>query len=270
MTDLYKKIDRAIKLIKSIPSNEIELCYSGGKDSDVILRLAKLAKVSVVPIYKSTTIDPVGTLKHVASVDNIQIVRPKLSMLEIIAKHGMPTMRSRHCCSILKEYPILPSAILGIRRDESVKRATRYFEPEICRIYSAKKRVKQYLPILDWTLDDVSKFIEEEGIILAPHYYVNGVLDVTRRLGCIGCPLKSDRGLSDFRTCPKMGRLWLKSVVKWWDLHPLAKSRTRFSTPYELFVHNLFYKTYESFYLAKTASLTPLDAFDVCLKNGWI
>lgn len=270
MTDLYKKIDRAIKLIKSIQSNEIELCYSGGKDSDVILRLAKLAKVSVVPIYKSTTIDPVGTLKHVASVENIQIIRPKLSMLEIIEKCGMPTMRSRHCCGILKEYPVLDTAILGIRREESVKRAARYSEPEVCRIYSAKVRVKQYLPILDWTLDDIAKFIEEENITLAPRYYVNGKVDVTKRLGCIGCPLKSDRGASDFKTCPRMGRLWLKSVIKWWDLHPLAKSRKKFSTPYELFVHNIFYRTYEDFYLAKTASLNPLNAFEICLKYGWI
>lgn len=41
---LSKKIDAAISLLQSTCKNEIvELCYSGGKDSDVILTLAKLA-----------------------------------------------------------------------------------------------------------------------------------------------------------------------------------------------------------------------------------
>lgn len=41
--ELEKKVERAIKLLKSIPQDkEIELCYSSGKDSEVILELAKM------------------------------------------------------------------------------------------------------------------------------------------------------------------------------------------------------------------------------------
>ena len=42
--ELQKKIDRAIKLLRSIPLAEgeaVEVSYSGGKDSDVILQLVK-------------------------------------------------------------------------------------------------------------------------------------------------------------------------------------------------------------------------------------
>ena len=43
---IEKKIDQAIKLLQSIPQDgPIELCYSTGKDSDVILELAKMADV---------------------------------------------------------------------------------------------------------------------------------------------------------------------------------------------------------------------------------
>lgn len=41
--DLEKKVQRAIRLLQSIPKDkEIELCYSCGKDSDVILELANM------------------------------------------------------------------------------------------------------------------------------------------------------------------------------------------------------------------------------------
>lgn len=41
---LQKKIDRSIRLLQSVQKRydgEIEIAYSGGKDSDVILQLAK-------------------------------------------------------------------------------------------------------------------------------------------------------------------------------------------------------------------------------------
>ena len=63
---LIEKIDRSIKLLKSIKSDEIELSYAGGKDSDVILELAKMADIRYRAIYKKTTIDPAGTIKPVS------------------------------------------------------------------------------------------------------------------------------------------------------------------------------------------------------------
>lgn len=64
--DLHRKIDFAIKLLRSIPTDDgpVEISYSGGKDSDVILELAKMAGIPYRAIYKNTTIDPPGTIKH--------------------------------------------------------------------------------------------------------------------------------------------------------------------------------------------------------------
>ena len=74
--ELQKKIDRAIRLLKSIENatdangdkQPIEIAYSGGKDSDVILQLAKEAGINFKAIYRCTTIDPPGTIKHVIDV----------------------------------------------------------------------------------------------------------------------------------------------------------------------------------------------------------
>lgn len=56
--ELKKKVDRAIKLLQSTcQDQQVELCYSGGKDSDVILELAKMSKINYRAIYKNTTIN---------------------------------------------------------------------------------------------------------------------------------------------------------------------------------------------------------------------
>ena len=172
--DLNRKIDFAIKLLRSIPQDgPIELCYSGGKDSDVILELAKMAGIPFEAIYKNTTIDPPGTLQHCREM-GVKIVQPKKSFLKLIEEQGNPTRYHRFCCGNLKEYKIHDRAILGIRREESAKRAARYKEPEACRVYSKTEKVRQYFPILEWTLDDVVRFIEERGIHCAPTYYDGG------------------------------------------------------------------------------------------------
>ena len=55
--ELQIKVDRAVKLIQSAGKiaqehgQPLEICYSGGKDSDVILELAKMAGVNYRAIY---------------------------------------------------------------------------------------------------------------------------------------------------------------------------------------------------------------------------
>lgn len=86
--DLQKKIDAAIQLLRTISNvygNVIELAYSGGKDSDVILQLAKESGIPFRAIYKNTTIDPPGTIKHVEQM-GVEIRRPKMTFAQLIAK----------------------------------------------------------------------------------------------------------------------------------------------------------------------------------------
>ena len=63
--NLKNKINKAIRFLKSIKAENIELAYSGGKDSDVILALANMAGIKIKAVYKNTTIDPPGTIAHV-------------------------------------------------------------------------------------------------------------------------------------------------------------------------------------------------------------
>ena len=251
--ELQKKVDFAIKLLQSCAEfyPDIELCYSGGKDSDVILELAKMAGIPFTAIYKNTTIDPPGTIKH--CLDNgVTIARPQITFYKLIEKKGFPSRFFRFCCAALKEYKIKDAAILGIRREESKARAKRYVEPEQCRVYSKDVKVHQIFPILYWTKEDVLEFIQERQIQLHPLYYnEDGSLNCNKRLGCIGCPLQSDRGLHDFKNNPKVLRQWIKSGKVYWDTHPNIKNRYWFSDVYELFAMRTFHDTLQDIVLNK-------------------
>jgi phosphoadenosine phosphosulfate reductase len=252
---LQKKVDRAIKLIQSASKiakengcPEIEVAYSGGKDSDVILELTKMSGVPYRAIYKNTTIDPAGTIKHAQDM-GAEIMRPKKTFAELLGKKGLPTRFRRFCCGVLKEYKILDYAILGVRREESVKRAKMYNEPEKCRVYSKNVKARHYFPILDWTKEDLKEFIQDRGVKLHPLYYnENGELDVTRRLGCMGCPLASRKGrINTFKEHPNLVKLYVRGGQKFLDEHPNSKIASYYKDGYEWFAENLFCKDVHEF-----------------------
>lgn len=176
---LQKKIEQSIRLLQSVQKRydgEIELAYSGGKDSDVILQLAKEAGIRYRAIYKNTTIDPPGTIAHVKEM-GVEILRPKENFFQLIAKKGFPSRFSRFCCEVLKEYKVLDKTVIGVRKAESRARKERYNEPTECRYFGAKKEenhVEQIYPILEWTDEDVRDFILDRGLKLAPLYYDTG------------------------------------------------------------------------------------------------
>lgn len=211
-----------------------------------------MAGIKFRAIYKNTTIDPPGTIRH--CLDNgVEIVRAKETFFHLIQQKGFPTRRARFCCDVLKEYKILDTAIQGIRRSESTKRAANYKEPSICRFYGSKKNhVEVILPILDWTDKDVEEFVKLREIKLHPLYYnEDGTLNIKKRLGCMGCPLKSDNGLSDFQKHPKLVKAWLRAGLRWWNEKP-QKSLIPSMT--------CSFQTYSSI-LTKSFCLPSMEAF---------
>lgn len=262
---LQKKVDFSIKLLHSIPTDNgpMEISYSGGKDSDVILELAKMAGILHRAIYKNTTIDPPGTISH-CKEKGVEVFAPTINFFDLVKKKGCPTRRARFCCEYLKEYKVLNRAVHGIRRSESVKRAKHYQEPEVCRTYPHKQgKCRVYLPILEWTDEDITQFIIERGIKCHPLYYdEQGNFHVERRLGCIGCPLKSDNGKSDFVKYPKILKRLIESCQDFIDTHPNSSSVIKFGNAYNLMFHNLFFNSYEKYHNAVTGGMFPETAIN--------
>lgn len=243
-SDLQKKIDRAIKLIQSAVKNcdmPLEIAYSGGKDSDIILQLARESGVKFRAIYKCTTIDPPGTIAHVLE-NGVEILRPSLSFAQLMAKKGQPSRLRRFCCEKLKEYKVMDRAVIGVRREESSKRAERYVEPTACRVYTKTKYVDQFFPILDWTLKDIVNFAEDRKIKFAPLYYDDhGNFHPERRLGCMCCPLASKNNrILEFKKYPGMVRFYIRAIQKYIDNHPKSKMANTYNA-YEAFAHDVFF-----------------------------
>lgn len=267
--ELNRKIDLAIKLLQSIPQDgPIELSYSGGKDSDVILELAKMAGIPFEAIYKMTTIDPPGTIKHCKD-QGVTIFKPKTTFSHLLETKGMPSRFRRFCCSDLKEYKVYDRAIQGIRRCESIKRAKRYNEPEECRVYPNKQKVRIYFPILEWTDADVEKFIKMRNIKCAPVYYdESGNFHVERRLGCIGCPLKSDVGLSDYEKYPKLLKVHIKAYQKYLDSNKDNKfPKFLNGSAYNGFFYRLFCRSTEEYIMRIGGAYSPTRR--LMQNNSW-
>jgi len=244
---LNKKIERAIKLIKSASLNAknhnciLEVAYSGGKDSDVILELAKMAGVEFRAIYKNTTIDPPKTIKHVRE-KGVEVLQPKKNFFNLIKENGLPSNIRRFCCRVLKEYKVLDYAIIGIRRVESRMRNERYKEPEQCKVYSKTQKVRQYYPILDWTDEDVAEFINARKIKCHPLYYdENGNFHVERRLGCIGCPMLDKKRIEQFKEHPNFIKAYARSLKIYRETHKDNKITSYYKDEYEQLVRDIFY-----------------------------
>ena len=254
--ELTRKVEQAIKLIQAAGKiakehgTILEICYSGGKDSDVILELARMSGVEYRAIYKNTTIDPPGTIKH-AQENGVEIARPKMTFREIIEKRGIPGRLRRFCCEVLKEYKISDYAVVGVRRDESVARKERYQEPEQCRVYNNKEKARLYYPLLEFTADDISEFIVERGIKCHPLYYdEQGRFHVERRLGCMGCPLVTPKQrIKEFHEHTGMVRLYIRAAQKFLDAHKESKMMAYIDNACEWFVMSIYCDSKEDFML---------------------
>lgn len=119
------------------------ICYSGGKDSDVILRLAMetLKPDEFEILHSITTVDSPITNRYVNEIfaelkdkgikaeKSIPVGRdgkPTNMWKLIVEKRMPPTRLARYCCQTLKEtYTPNRIAVLGVRADESTKRQGR-------------------------------------------------------------------------------------------------------------------------------------------------
>lgn len=130
------------RISKTYYKKPLVITYSGGKDSDVLLRLAEdcLDPLDFEVINSHTTVDAPETVYHIRDVFKklnqkgikTTIKKPlykgkPTSMWKLIVENGMPPTRlARYCCRVLKETSI-PNRLIatGVRSDESKNREGR-------------------------------------------------------------------------------------------------------------------------------------------------
>ena len=241
-----EKEKRAIEYLRAFePKTEpYYLCYSGGKDSDVIRILASLAGVKHDIVHNLTTVDAPETVYYVKSIPGVRINRPEKSMWQLIVEKGMPPTRLiRYCCASQKETGGKGRIkITGVRKDESVARAANsgvvklIGKPKSTERLAVEQEVdfeknpkggiilntdndpaRRFVemcyrtvstmvnPIVDWTDSDVWEFLRHYGCRSNPLYY-----EGFNRIGCVGCPMGGSCSMKrELNRWPKYKELYI-------------------------------------------------------------
>ena len=177
------------------PPEGYVLTYSGGKDSEALLAIVKESGVKFEAVYHLTTIDPPEVVRHVRDHPEVTISKPKLSMIRLIRKKGLPSVRRRWCCQALKEHKYPGRLVLsGIRWSESYKRRQR----KMIEVAKNCKTQTWLHPIIDWRVEDVWGYLKARGVEVCSLY-----AEGWKRLGCVCCPL-GRKGRDEAARWPKI------------------------------------------------------------------
>lgn len=193
------------------------LAFSGGKDSQALYYVAKLAGVKYESHYSLTTLDPPELVRFIRrEYPDVIIDRPEMTFAQLcLKKKALPTRLMRFCCAVLKETKGANTVTLtGVRRQESVQRSHRSEAELVTRRKDDKftgtsEQLDQFTrskevegvqcvrgndkivinPIIDWVEADVWYFLNE--VVHANHceLYDRG----WKRIGCLFCPMASQK-----------------------------------------------------------------------------
>lgn len=266
-------VERAIARLKSaaesaeqIYHKPLVVCYSGGKDSQVLVNLAIKAEIPFVASHSLTTVDAPETVYTVRETfDALRsrgieatIDRPEMTMWQLIPKKRMPPTRLvRYCCECLKEEKSSNSFIAtGVRSDESHQRKSRDTFETIGKTkreseqfgdaiflsndnderrrtleHCMSKRKLCVNPILDWTDRQTVDYYWRECEIHNPLYE-----EGFNRVGCVGCPMGGRKTrLREFERWPRYKAAYLRAFDRMIEARRERGLETKWETADEVF-----------------------------------
>ena len=248
------KIDAAIARLRTgslmaerYTGKPMVITYSGGKDSDVLLHLARRADIPIEVSNGLTTVDAPETVRHVKKVfrelelDGIsahiefgKYKGKRVTMWKLIVQKGIPPTRlMRYCCSVFKESSGKGRMIAtGVRWQESSARAKRAAyealaprkedkilvndNDESRRLYEdcRLKGTRVTNPLIDWTDAEVWQYIHDNHICTNPLYGMGYT-----RVGCVGCPMAGYVArVNEFVRWPKYRQAYLHAFERMLDV----------------------------------------------------
>lgn len=238
---LRKKLEHSVGLLRKAERLALAyddvygyyLAFSGGKDSQCLYHVAKLAGVRFKAHMNLTSIDPPEVIRFVKrEYPDVELVKPKKSIFQCaVEKKILPTMRVRWCCAEYKETAGAGKVtLIGIRKAESARRAKRNEVEIINRKFSGdldgleeyrktrnrekrgrKPKGNREVTIVNADGERVLGCIRgKESLLISPIidwtddevWEFLGALGVEhcelydegrRRIGCIGCPMSSHK-----------------------------------------------------------------------------
>ena len=133
---LQEKILHSVELIRKAeklalaydPENGYYNTFSGGKDSQCLYHIVKLAGVKHKTHMNLTSVDPPEVIRFVKTqYPDVDLIKPEKSIYQYaVDMKILPTMRVRWCCAKFKESAGAGKVtLIGIRHAESPRRAKR-------------------------------------------------------------------------------------------------------------------------------------------------
>lgn len=245
-------LQRAKSLATSYDSEDgYYLAFSGGKDSQALWHIAKLAGVPFKAHMSLTSVDPPEVIRFVRKqYPNCEMKKPQWSIFQrAVEKRMLPTRFVRWCCADFKESAGAGKVtLIGIRHEESHRRARRN-EVEIdSRKFSGtldeldeyrkqKDKPKRGRPVERLSIVTASGertlgcINSKESLLISPiiEWTETDVWEFLNaigaehcelydqgwtRIGCINCPMSSVRQkLKENERWPHVKRNWLKTII---------------------------------------------------------
>lgn len=227
------------------------LAFSGGKDSQALYHVARLAGVPFRAHMSLTSVDPPEVIRFVKTqYPDVEIKKPPMAMWRMaIKKKILPTMRMRWCCAEYKETGGAGKVtLIGIRAAESVRRSKRH-EVEIkSRKYSGdfdgfekwqqgqkmKTRSGQRVNEDEFSVktdNEVRCISGKDSILISPIFtwterdvwdFIAAVGashctlydEGNTRIGCILCPMSgAKQKRREIQRWPQMKENWIKAII---------------------------------------------------------
>ena len=249
----YERFRWAAKEAERLFDMPLVVQYSGGKDSDVILQLAKESGVPFRVTHNLTTADPPDNVYYIRRVFarlreegiDCRINVPKRSLWRIMRETlVIPSRIMRVCCSELKErkMPDAPYIVTGVRWAESANRRAKSGiamvhaeHPSTSARRTGGEQVAAAAGLL--TTDDASSRRLFEQCRMRGVRVLNPIIDWSdddvwdylhsrgiegnplykegwTRIGCVGCPLAGRRAREiAFARYPKLYKAWCDAIA---------------------------------------------------------
>lgn len=260
-----KRLQYAANISAQYYNAPLIVTYSGGKDSEVLLELARRAEIDFEVQHNHTTADAPETVRHIrktfkrmelggipCTINYPYYKGQRVSMWTLIPQKLMPPTRLvRYCCEVLKEHGGKNRCIVtGVRWAESAsrKKNQHFINPnkkdddgrwigfadneesrkefEACPI-KGKTTIN---PIIDWTDSDVWNFARSEHLCMNPLYSCGH-----SRVGCIGCPMAGDHRYEEFREFPAYENMYRRAFARMIEVRKAAGKPTTWETADDVF-----------------------------------